>query len=66
MGALADSLLEIFGEPFTLAVLVLTFVDVIQIKYLERRIKPINNRMMRLEDQFIAADGGTEDDDREP
>lgn len=63
MFGVSDSLEAILGAEMALLVLVLSAIDFIQLKYLEKRISPVNHRLRRLEDAMIATDGGKDEDD---
>lgn len=58
MMGISDSLEAVLGSEMALLVLVLAAIDYIQLKYLEKRISPVNNRLRRLEDTMLATDGG--------
>lgn len=62
MFGVSDSLEALLGAEMALLVMALAAIDYIQLKYLEKRIKPIDARMRRVEDSLIATDGGTDVD----
>lgn len=63
MGALVDLIVAIFPPEVAAVLVLLVVVDSLQVKYLDRRLGRIDGRVERLEDAFIAPDGGEVDDD---
>lgn len=63
LGALADSLLAVFEPETVLTILVLSSADAAQTKYLKGRLGRVESRVERVEDVFIATDGGQPEDD---
>jgi hypothetical protein len=66
MGAFVDLVVSIFPPRLAAILVVLVVVDVLQVRYLDRRLGQINGRVRRLEDVFITPDGGIDDDGDDP
>jgi len=63
MGAIVDLIVALVPPQLAALFVALAVVDYLQVRYLDQRLDRIGGRVSRLEDTFIATDGGDVDRD---